>query len=237
MNHRIENNKEGRACWNCTCDCGNSLDTLGKRLLNGTTQSCGCYRKENTAKLNFIDLTGKRFGKLTVLYDTNKKRAGHTLWHSICDCGNHVDAQSSDLIGGKTISCGCQSESIIASGIKKYFVERYNSETEYKIFKNPKTNRFLPYDIYVHQGKNREINGIYIEINGIQHYRLNTWHYALSKKNGTTPEIELEYQKTRDSLKIEFARKNGTYIEIDLRDTESLEQAIKHIEKYLENIS
>ena len=74
------------------------------------------------------------------------------------------------------------------------------------------------------------MNIIYIEINGKQHYILNTWHYALAKKNGTTPEEELNYQKTRDKLKRTFARKNGKFIEIDLRKIKSLEEAIEYFE-------
>ena len=41
-----------RARWNCTCDCGGEAIIEGKNLLKGLTQSCGCIKKENMAKLN-----------------------------------------------------------------------------------------------------------------------------------------------------------------------------------------
>ena len=81
-------------------------------LLAGITKSCGCLDKENRAKfakLNFKDLTGKRFGMLTVLRQSNgvKKGAGAT-WFCKCDCGNYTDVASTKLIQGTTQSCGCR---------------------------------------------------------------------------------------------------------------------------------
>ena len=43
-------NKNKRAYWNCLCECGNSTVVSGKRLRNEHTQSCGCIRKETSAK-------------------------------------------------------------------------------------------------------------------------------------------------------------------------------------------
>jgi hypothetical protein len=38
--------------WNCVCSCGNKTIVLGYNLRNGTTQSCGCYMRENNSRLN-----------------------------------------------------------------------------------------------------------------------------------------------------------------------------------------
>jgi hypothetical protein len=55
---------------------------------------------------SFIDLTGKRFGRLTVVCRApNHKK--QTVWKCHCDCGNIVDVQGGHLSGGKIISCGC----------------------------------------------------------------------------------------------------------------------------------
>ena len=35
---------EGRACWVCQCDCGNTTIVETKHLRNGETRSCGCLR-------------------------------------------------------------------------------------------------------------------------------------------------------------------------------------------------
>ena len=37
--------------WHCICDCGGKKDTIGKSLLNGDTQSCGCLHKETMSKV------------------------------------------------------------------------------------------------------------------------------------------------------------------------------------------
>lgn len=55
------------------------------------------------------DLTGKRFGRLLVEYDTGKKNNyNRILWHCKCDCGNELDISSASLNRAKpTQSCGC----------------------------------------------------------------------------------------------------------------------------------
>ena len=54
-----------------------------------------------------IDITGKKFGKLTVLhfagYDNNRQG----LWKCRCDCGNYSIARGYSLRNGTTKSCGC----------------------------------------------------------------------------------------------------------------------------------
>lgn len=55
------------------------------------------------------DLTGKRFGRLLIEYDTGKKNSyNRILWHCKCDCGNELDISSASLNRAKpTQSCGC----------------------------------------------------------------------------------------------------------------------------------
>ena len=56
--------------------------------------------------MNYIDLTGNRYGRLTVLryYKTEKKKV---YWLCRCDCGNEVAVYSASLKDGRTKSCGC----------------------------------------------------------------------------------------------------------------------------------
>ena len=54
----------------------------------------------------FIDLTGKRFGRLTVVERAENKN-GYTMWKCKCDCGNETVVYGAHLSGGKTKSCGC----------------------------------------------------------------------------------------------------------------------------------
>lgn len=53
------------------------------------------------------NLSGKRFGKLTVLSNTGRKKNGSILWKCRCDCGNEKEVTSRDLNSGRVKSCGC----------------------------------------------------------------------------------------------------------------------------------
>lgn len=52
--------------WKCECDCGNALIVASQSLKNGSTKSYGCGITESTRNRIMIDLTGGKFGKLTV---------------------------------------------------------------------------------------------------------------------------------------------------------------------------
>lgn len=54
----------------------------------------------------FIDLTGQRFGRLTVLNRT-ENNGKNVQWNCVCDCGNHIVVPTIRLRQGKTRSCGC----------------------------------------------------------------------------------------------------------------------------------
>ena len=73
------------------------------------------------------DLTGKKFGRLTVLYQTDdyisRKKGGHyARWHCVCDCDKHneIDTLSALLKQGKTKSCGCFRAELTKNVSKKY---------------------------------------------------------------------------------------------------------------------
>ena len=53
------------------------------------------------------DLTGKRFGKLEVLGQTEKRKAGAVIWQCRCDCGNVCEKPTGELNAGFATSCGC----------------------------------------------------------------------------------------------------------------------------------
>ncbi len=55
----------------------------------------------------FKDLTGRRFGKLTVVALAKERRHGKIIWKCQCDCGNKHLVVSSGLSSGHTKSCGC----------------------------------------------------------------------------------------------------------------------------------
>lgn len=55
----------------------------------------------------FIDLTGQKFGRLTVLRRTGTDKHSNVLWLCVCDCGNKKIVSSNHLRMGQCLSCGC----------------------------------------------------------------------------------------------------------------------------------
>lgn len=57
------------------------------------------------------DLTGKRFGLLTVIQKTESRTYGKTKkrrWICLCDCGSKSEKDTGSLTSGRHVSCGCQ---------------------------------------------------------------------------------------------------------------------------------
>ena len=83
------------------------------------------------------DLTGITFGRLTVLSKSMLQNKDRIVWHCICECGNHCDVESKNLLHGGTKSCGClalESATQLASGLAKKRNEKSKEEiSEMKI--------------------------------------------------------------------------------------------------------
>ncbi len=104
---QVENNKDGRAQWLCQCECGNTKIALGKTLRSGGTKSCGCLVKNNSHRQ---DLTGKIFGRLTVIKDSGKRtKYQGVIYECKCICGETTFVEAHSLLRGDTKSCGCLS--------------------------------------------------------------------------------------------------------------------------------
>jgi len=58
----------------------------------------------------FIDLTGKQFGRLTVLEKVNKPTSKRIHWKCQCECGKIVFPETGQLNDGRCKSCGCLRE-------------------------------------------------------------------------------------------------------------------------------
>jgi len=81
---------------------------------NKHTVSCGCCAKEISSKIHSIDITGKKFNKLTALKREGKDKKGRLLWLFKCDCGKEV-VKPGNYVTSKSNpvrSCGC----IVKSG-------------------------------------------------------------------------------------------------------------------------
>lgn len=82
--------KNGKAIkqWKCQCKCGNECIKRENSLK--TAKSKGSISKCDDCNSMVKDLTGKRFGKLLVLYQADKPENAESgsYWRCKCDCGN-----------------------------------------------------------------------------------------------------------------------------------------------------
>lgn len=180
----------------CLCECGAESIVSPGHLKDGHTRSCGCLQKETMQQVRFIDETGNKYGKLTVLYQygwmENKREA---LWTCQCECGGTAVVQGGNLRTGNTKSCGC---------IKSYgeeFVARllndnkipHEREYEFDDLLSEKGNP-LRFDFCVL--KNGEPY-YFIECDGLQHYEYGKFQY-------TDEETELLWKRDRQKERYLF---------------------------------
>jgi len=55
----------------------------------------------------FIDLTGKTFGRLTVVRRESPEGGRHVIWQCLCQCGNYASVSTGNLLNRSVVSCGC----------------------------------------------------------------------------------------------------------------------------------
>lgn len=134
-------NKYQEYFWKCLCDCGNIKDILQSKIIGGRTKSCGCLQKEKS-KIKTNDLTGKIFGRLTVIKDSGKRTADNTIYQCLCICGNYTNTQYSALITGSAKSCGCLHSEIMSEWAKTHKTTHGLSKTkQYSAFHSNKRRR------------------------------------------------------------------------------------------------
>lgn len=146
-----------------------------KTLLGG----CGsCY----LCNLSKEDITGNRYGKLTVFeFDENmsldKKRSS---WKCKCDCGNIVSVTKNNLISGNSKSCGC------VAPIK----------TTIRNQSNIKNNDYEFYDLYVKGKLSNSDSYFYIDNDDFEVVNRYCWHvstggYAETIERGSRKRISM----------------------------------------------
>ena len=65
------------------------------------------------------DITGERYGQLTVIAPHHKDNRGEWCWLCKCDCGNETITTGYRLRSGKTRSCGCLQRELRSAGFRK----------------------------------------------------------------------------------------------------------------------
>lgn len=211
LNKTEDRTNNGEIIWQCQCDCGNITYVSTSHLKSNHTKSCGCLFVEKMEQ-SINDLTNKKFGKLTVLEKTNKRKNNSVVWKCKCECGNIIEVSNSHLISGGTQSCGClrsKGEQQIAKILKNkniYFFQEF----KFKKCINPKTNYQLRFDFYLPD------YNCCIEYDGEQHF-LNIEYWS----------NDYNYRKELDEIKNQYCKDNNIkLIRISYTEYDNIEQIL-----------
>lgn len=68
--------KWGQRCWSCICDCGSKVVVRGGCLRKGSTQSCGCFHKDQASKASVThgETIGRKLPSELTAYYSAKQR-------------------------------------------------------------------------------------------------------------------------------------------------------------------
>lgn len=204
-------------CPLCGKEFAGSISGVGKGLI----KSCGCLHDAAARNNTFKDLTGQKFGKLTVQYclpySTSENRA---IWHCVCECGGEKDVVGKSLRQCHTISCGC-SNSKGEVKLKQILTLLKIKFEEQKTFEDFITehNRYYRFDFYL-----PEYNTC-IEYDGKQHYKVTGWQ----------TEEKLADTKYKDSIKNSYCIENNItliripYTHYDNINEETISNLLKEV--------
>jgi len=159
---------------------------------------------------NYIDLTGRKFGKFTVISETSKRKP--TMFLCKCECGVVIEVRSGDLINGS--SKGCRRCTNMTHGMSKTHI--------YRVWADMKTRCLnVNSGIYKDYGK-RGIKICETWVNSFESFK----EWAI--KNGYD-----------EKLTIDRINNNGNYEPNNCRwTTMSVQNANKRLKKYtINNVS
>ena len=152
--------------YRCRCECGAEKSVRRQLLLDGRVVSCGCYSRDEKSQRQLIDITGQRFGLLTVLSKSDYQGGDGVYWNVRCDCGTEKVVSGHAMKKGDIISCGCSKRSIGEMTIEQLLLENnlfYKSEYTF-----PDLPR-LRYDFVIFDENQNPIR--IIEYDGKQHFK------------------------------------------------------------------
>ena len=148
--------KDNKTVWVCQCDCGNTKIVRGKDLRRGNNTTCGVGCKLRYLRNNrFKDLTGQKFGHLTVLTFKEINEKHQSVLHCLCDCGKECDIIGCRMIEGTIKSCGCL-RSVNEELIEEYLIKNkinFKREQTFQDLLSPK-NYHLRYDFGIYNAFN-----------------------------------------------------------------------------------
>ena len=224
----LSKNNEFEDCnhsyWNCQCECGKITTVRRDALIDGKTKSCGCNSYRMAGVKNMDNLTGQKFGKLTVIKrDFEKTDASkQAFWWCACDCGEKISVGRCSLKSGATRSCGCL-KSKGELKIKQLLVkENIAFKTQFYFENLIGEKSYLKFDFAIFENNNNL--KCLIEYQGKQHYE------PIEHFGGEEQFIKQQFY---DNKKRSFCKQNNIglieipYWDFDKIDSEYLLNLIK----------
>ena len=109
----------------------------------------------------FIDLTGQKFNRLTVLGLGERNSSGQVQWKCKCECGNIVLATTTYLKTGHTKSCGCYNAECCSKRLKnKEFIKARDKYRKDNFLKDG-TSLALIANKKLRKNNSSGVNGVY----------------------------------------------------------------------------
>lgn len=127
--------KHSKKIWLCQCECGNTCNRAEGNLKSTAVPHCGCSPHWRGTNKRFVDLSGKKFGRLTVIEHKGKDKHSHNLWLCKCECGEYIVSDTSALNTGKVQSCGCKKKELLT---KKNITHNHSDTRLYRIYAHMK---------------------------------------------------------------------------------------------------
>lgn len=198
----VSPNGHRKSMWRCRCSCGKICTVMGSHLTTGHSVSCGCQQTVKLHPRRAENLTGRKFGMLTVMHRQPNRMVGENsrvVWHCRCECGNETDVLALLLREGLVKSCGCLSvshaERVMAEYLSSKGVEfeaEYAPDGLYGV-----NGGSLKFDFVLSGGFEP---AVLIELDGVQHYKP-VKYFGGTKK--------YEAVKANDALKDAWAVRHG----------------------------
>jgi hypothetical protein len=110
------------------CDCGREVVCRLGQVVHGRRRICGeeSCRRQVTRPNKKVATPGERFGRWTVVEDTNRKPGpnGSRPVLCRCDCGTEREVNWSSLVNGRSSSCGCLRKELLSESMKRTWQRR-----------------------------------------------------------------------------------------------------------------
>lgn len=94
--------RQHKTYW-CLCSCGKESEINYDQLVKNKNVCCPDCKKHPT----FTDLSGKRFGRWTVIGRDGYQKKKTIKWKCVCDCGVQRSIVAARIKNGTSKSCGC----------------------------------------------------------------------------------------------------------------------------------